>query len=104
MLKAQQRRRVLRPALLDVLADAAHLVSQHFQPPQHRMQERALALEHVRHVGAQRLGTHTRISAKNSRICKTPTLVIDSLSLRTSPDGEARKPDKRTDRAMRCRQ
>ena len=54
--EAQQRRRVLRPALLDVLADAGDFVGQHFQPAQHGMQEGALALEHLRHVSAQRLG------------------------------------------------
>ncbi len=56
--EGQQRGSVLRPTLLDVLANAGDLVGQHFQPAQHRMQKGAASLEHVRHEGAQRLYTH----------------------------------------------
>ena len=50
MLKLKQRSRVLRPALLDVFADAGGFVGQHFQPAQRGMQEGPLAFEHARHV------------------------------------------------------
>ncbi len=56
--EGQQRRSVLRPALLDILANAGDLIGQHFQPAQHGMQKGAPSLEHIRHEGAQRLYTH----------------------------------------------
>ena len=52
--EAQQRRRVLRPALLHFLPDAGGFVSEHFQPAKRRMQKRAPAFEHRGHIRAQR--------------------------------------------------
>ena len=66
MLKASSGRGVLRPALLHVLANAGDLVGEHFQPAQHRMQEGAPALEHLRHEGAQRLDAHQDQSEEQS--------------------------------------
>ena len=45
----QKRCGVLRPPLFLILADAAQLVDEHFDRPEHRMQERPLALEQPRH-------------------------------------------------------
>ena len=53
--EAQQRGRVLGPALLDLFLHADHLVGEHFEPPQNRMHEGALSFEHAGHEGAQRL-------------------------------------------------
>ena len=46
------------------------LVSQHLEPSQNRMQKRALALEHLRHVGAQRLGARQDQGEEQQRFAK----------------------------------
>ncbi len=56
--EAEQRRGVLRPALLGLLAHPGDFVRQDLQPPKNRVQKSAPALEYVGHVGAERLGTY----------------------------------------------
>ena len=69
------------------------LVSEHFEPPQNRMQESALSFEHPRHVGAQRLRAGEDQPAKKIAICRTPMLVM-AVSSESSPDGAARRSGK----------
>ena len=47
--------RIGQPMLLALLVDAAEPVERGFDRPQHRRQERALAVEDARHVPAERL-------------------------------------------------
>ena len=56
--EAQQRGRVCGPPLFYLFLHADDFVGEHFKPPQHRMQERALSFEDLRHERAQRLGTN----------------------------------------------
>ena len=100
--EAEQRRRVLRPALLDVFLDADHFVGEHFQPPQHRMHERALPFEDLRHVGAQRLRADQDQPEEQRDL-----QILQRLSyfpLRTSPDEAERKSGTQTALATRFRQ
>ena len=77
-------------------------VGQHFQPPQHRMQERALPFEHARHEGAQRLRAD-QDQAEEQRDLENSNASHNFLSepLRTK---QARKSDTRTARATRFQQ
>jgi hypothetical protein len=52
----QHRHGVFRPAHLVILVDAGDAINHTLDGPQHRVQERALAVEHPRHENAERLG------------------------------------------------
>ncbi len=54
-MEQQHGDRVGQPVLLARLVDAADPVDAALDRPQHRRQERALAVEHARHVPAERL-------------------------------------------------
>ncbi len=56
MLKLISDGGILRPALLHFLANADQLVSQHFQPAQHGMEERTLSGEDFGQKKTHRLG------------------------------------------------
>ncbi|OIQ70523.1 hypothetical protein GALL_478620 [mine drainage metagenome] len=55
-MKEQHGDRVGQPVLLALLVDTADPVKREFDRPKDRGQERALAIEHARHVPAERLG------------------------------------------------
>ena len=52
-MEEQHGDRVGHPMLLALLVDPAHPIERGFHRPQHRRQERALAVEDARHVGAE---------------------------------------------------
>ena len=100
--EADQRRRVLGPALLGVFMHPTHLVRKNFDPPQSGMQERALALEDTRHVSAERLGEREHQGEENHNLENSYT--GHDFLFRTARDEAERKPGKRTDRPIRLPQ
>ena len=87
----QHRDGVADDAHLARLVDAAETVGEALDRAQHRVEERALALVHVRHVGAERLRDERRAARRRRRSAGSPGHGA------TSPPSELLRPDERVE-------
>ena len=86
--------RVMGPALFHVLPDAAQLVDQALNGPDHGMQKRALALKHFGHEQPERLRDQEDHAEENGDLEDSQAC---HRALRTSPGEAAPKSDTPTE-------